>query len=276
MNALWPLLLFALLILSVLGWLVGPAAWAGWRRGRTRRQPFPSTWREILRRRMPAFARLPADLQLQVKKHVQVLVAEKPFIGCAGLVVTDEMRVLIAAQAALLLLNRGAGFFENLRQVLVYPGAFVVERTEPGEDGLTHETRRALSGESWQQGQVLLSWDDVLAGAANPEDGHNVVIHEFAHQLDQERGRANGAPWLGRREGYARWAAVLQREFDALHQRLAQGFDGVIHPYAATNPAEFFAVVSEHFFEQPAALASAHPALYAEFARLYRTDPLAW
>ena len=276
MNTLWPLLFFALLMLSVLGWLLGPTAWAGWQRQRLRRQPFPAAWRDILRRRMPAFARLPADLQLQVKKHVQVLVAEKPFIGCAGLVVTDEMRVLIAAQAALLLLNRGAGYFENLRQVLVYPGAFVVERAEPGEDGLTHQTRRALSGESWQQGQVLLSWDDVLAGAANPEDGHNVVIHEFAHQLDQERGRANGAPWLGRREGYARWAAVLQGEFDALRQRLSRGLAGVIHPYAATNPAEFFAVVSEHFFEQPAALASAHPALYAEFARLYRTDPLAW
>lgn len=276
MNALWPLLFFPLLGLSVLGWLAGPTAWAAWRRGRIRRQPFPPAWRDILRRRMPAFARLPADLQLQVKKHVQVLVAEKPFIGCAGLVVTEEMRVLIAAQAALLLLNRGAGYFENLRQVLVYPGAFVVQRAEPGEDGLTHETRRALSGESWQQGQVLLSWDDVLAGAADPGDGHNVVIHEFAHQLDQERGRANGAPWLGRREGYARWAAVLQREFNALQQRLSHGFDGVIHPYAATNPAEFFAVVSEHFFEQPAALASAHPALYAEFARLYRTDPLAW
>ena len=276
MNTFWPPLFFVLLGLSVVGWLLGPAAWAGWRRERLRRQPFPAAWRDILRRRMPAFARLPVDLQMQVKKHVQVLVAEKPFIGCAGLVVTDEMRVLIAALAALLLLNRAAGYFDNLRQVLVYPGAFVVERAEPGEDGLTHETRRALSGESWQQGQVLLSWDDVLAGAANPGDGHNVVIHEFAHQLDQERGRANGAPWLGRREGYARWAAVLQREFDALRQRLGQGVEGVIHPYAATNPAEFFAVVSEHFFEQPAALASAHPALYAEFARLYRTDPLSW
>ena len=276
MIEIWPLWLFVVLGLSVLAWLLGPTSWAAWRRERLRRRPFPSGWRDILRRRMPAFSRLPADLQMQVKKHVQVLVAEKPFIGCAGLVVTDEMRVLIAAQAALLLLNRGAGYFDNLRQVLVYPGAFVVDRAEPGEGGLTHETRRALAGESWQQGQVLLSWDDVLAGAANPEDGHNVVIHEFAHQLDQERGRANGAPWLGRREAYARWAAVLQREFDALHQRLHQGSGGVIHPYAATNPAEFFAVVSEHFFEQPAALASSHPALYAEFARLYRTDPLAW
>ena len=287
---LFPLLFFIALAAAVLAWLAGPALLAHWRRGRIRRQPFPQAWRDILRRRMPAFARLPPHLQLQVKKHVQVLVAEKPFIGCAGLVITDEVRVLIAAQAALLLLNRQAGYFSNLRQVLVYPGAFVVERSTPDGTGLTHETRRALAGESWQQGQVLLSRDDVLAGAADPSDGHNVVIHEFAHQLDQERGRANGAPWLGRRQGgpsggndqrepagsYADWAAVLGREFDLLRSNLAQGMASVIDPYAATDPAEFFAVVSEHFFEQPQALAAAHPALYAEFTRCYRTDPLTW
>lgn len=273
---------FALAFLAIVAaaaaaWLVGPIALAAWRRSRIRRQPFPAAWREVLRRRMPAFARLPADLQLQVKKHIQVLVAEKPFIGCAGQVITDEVRVLVAAQAALLLLNRPAGYFRNLRQVLVYPGAFVVERSQGDELGLTHETRRALSGESWQQGQLLLSWDDVLAGAAEPNDGHNVVIHEFAHQLDQERGHANGSPWLGRRDGYARWQRVLSAEFAALQGQLARGeVPPVIHPYAATNPAEFFAVVSEHFFEQPAALAAAHPALFAEFARCYRTDPLAW
>jgi hypothetical protein len=275
-TLLLPLLFFAALLLTVAGWLVGPAVVSTLRRQRVRRQHFPAAWREILRRRMPAFARLPVDLQLQVKKHVQVLIAEKPFIGCAGLVINDEMRVLIAAQAALLLLNHHAGYFGNLRQVLVYPGAFVVERSTPDASGLTHETRRALAGESWQQGQLLLSWDDVLAGAADPDDGHNVVIHEFAHQLDQERGRANGSPWLGRRDGYARWAAVLSAEFAALQQRVARSEADVIHPYAATDPAEFFAVVSEHFFEQPAALAAAHPALYGEFARCYRTDPLSW
>jgi Mlc titration factor MtfA (ptsG expression regulator) len=272
----WPLLFFAALGLIVAAWLAGPTVLAAWRRARVRAQPFPGAWRDILRRRMPAFARLPPDLQWQVKKHVQVLLAEKPFIGCAGLIITDEMRVLIAAQAALLLLNRDAGYFRNLRQVLVYPGAFVVERTQPDAMGLTHETRRALAGESWQQGQLLLSWDDVLAGAANPDDGHNVVIHEFAHQLDQERGRANGAPWLGRREGYGRWAQVLSAEYAALQRRLALGEPSVIDAYAASDPAEFFAVVSEHFFEQPALLAQAHPALYAEFARCYRTNPLVW
>ena len=276
MIFLWPPLFFAFLVLVIAAWLWGPPLAAALRRERIRRQPFPPAWREILRRRMPAFARLPADLQLQLKKHAQVLLAEKPFIGCAGLVVTDEMRVLIAAQAALLLLNRRADYFGNLRQILVYPGAFVVERSNADGSGLTHETRRALAGESWQQGQVLLSWDDVLAGAADPCDGHNVVIHEFAHQLDQERGRANGAPWLGRRERYARWAAVLGAEFNALQQRLARGETGVIDAYAGTDPAEFFAVVSEHFFEQPMALAAAHPALYGELVHCYRTDPLSW
>jgi Mlc titration factor MtfA (ptsG expression regulator) len=271
-----PLLFFIALAGAAAAWLVGPPLLRALRRERIRRQPFPAAWREVLRRRMPAFARLPADLQLQLKKHVQVLLAEKPFIGCAGLVVTTEMRVLIAAQAALLLLNRRADGFANLRQVLVYPGAFVVDRSAPDGSGLTHETRRALSGESWQQGQVLLSWDDVLAGAADPGDGHNVVIHEFAHQLDQERGRANGAPWLGRREAYARWAEVLGSEYRALQQRLAHGEPGVIDAYAATDPAEFFAVVSEHFFEQPAPLAAAHPALYGELVKCYRTDPQSW
>ncbi len=225
---------------------------------------------------MPAFAQLPADVQLQAKKHAQVLLAEKPFIGCAGLEVTDEMRVLVAVQAALLLLNRRTGYFAGLRQVLIYPGAFVVDRVTADAAGLAHDTRRVLSGESWQQGQVILSWDDVLAGAADPHDGQNVVIHEFAHQLDQETGHANGAPrGLGRKSG-ARWARVLSREYALLRQRPARGEPGLIGAYAATDPAEFFAVVSELFFERPAELAAAHAALYAELAQYYRADPLLW
>jgi Mlc titration factor MtfA (ptsG expression regulator) len=127
-------------------------------------------------------------------------------------------RVLIAAHAALLLLNRRAGYFRNLRQILVYPGIFVAEHTKTGPGGIAHEARQALSGESWQQGQVILAWDAVLEGASIPDDGRNVVIHEFAHQLDQETGAANGAPFLGRRERYARWAAVLSSEFEQLRE----------------------------------------------------------
>ena len=267
---------FATLLASVLGWLWGPPLVVGWRRARVRRQPFPAAWREVLRRRMPAFARLPADVQLQLKKHAQVLLTEKPFIGCAGLQVTDEMRVLVAVQAALLLLNRRAGYFRNLRQVLIYPGAFVVNRQASDAAGLAHKTRRVLTGESWQQGQLILSWGDVLAGAADPRDGHNVVIHEFAHQLDQETGLANGAPSLVGRDRHTRWAQVMAHEYTWLKERLARGETGLIDAYGATDPAEFFAVISEVFFERPHEFAALRPALYAELALFYRVSPLQW
>ena len=295
------LLFFAFLVLAVAGWLWGPPLLAAQRRLRVRRQPFPRAWREILRRRMPLFRRLPADLQLQLKKHIQVLLAEKPFIGCQGLVPTDEMRVLVAAQAGLLLLNRRAGYFPKLRQILLYPGLFVVDRPQFDAAGMTRDGRRVLAGESWQQGQVLLAWDAVVEGAADPGDGQNVVIHEFAHQLDQESGSANGAPWLGRRDRYARWSVVLGAAFQRLQARVAGAAagptpwygagtgdggpgsadpdlpePGPLDPYGASDPAEFFAVASEAFFERPAALAAAETELYAELARFYRVDPLNW
>ncbi|CAD5370299.1 conserved hypothetical protein [Rubrivivax sp. A210] len=276
MNTVAALAFLGLVLLSVAGWLWGPAWWRARRRARVQRQPFPRAWRRILRRRMPAFALLPPDIQQRIKKIAQILIAEKPFIGCAGVRINDEMRVLVAAQAALLLLGGRGGYYRNLRQVLIYPGAFVVDRIGSDAAGLAQESRRVLAGESWQEGQVILSWDDVLAGAADPGDGRNVVIHEFAHQLDQDHGRANGAPWLGRHGDYGRWSAVLGHEYAQLQQRLARGEGGLIDPYAATDAAEFFAVVSELFFEQPAALAQAHPELHAELAAYYGVDPRLW
>ncbi len=272
-----------LALASVAGWLAGPGLVARWRRARVRRQPFPPAWRAVLRERMPAFAHLPADVQLRLKKHAQVLLAEVPFIGCGGQVVDDEVRALVAVQASLLLLGRGDGGFEGLSQVLVYPGAFVAQRTVAQPDGTVRDERQALAGESWQQGQVVLSWQDVLEGAADPHDGRNVVIHEFAHRLDQVQGAANGAPW---RPGHSRrgpgardareWTNVFAAEFAALRQRLAAGETGLIDPYAATNAAEFFAVTSELFFEQPEALAAAHPALHGQLRGFYGVDPREW
>jgi len=277
-------LMLPLILLFVLAsaglWLAGPALMQRWRRARVRRQPFPPGWRAVLRERMPAFARLPADVQVRLKKHAQVLLAEVPFIGCGGLVVDDEVRVLVAVQASLLLLGRGDGGFEGLSQVLVYPGAFVVERTHTQADGTLRDERQVLSGESWQQGQVVLSWDDVLAGAADPEDGRNVVIHEFAHRLDQATGTANGAPGFAPGSGSAaqrrQWARVLSAEFEALQQRLARGESGLIDPYATTNAAEFFAVTTELFFERPEALAAAHPALHEQLRGFHGVDPRQW
>jgi len=270
------LLIIAGLTLLLLAWIVGEPWLVERRRDRLRAKPFPAAWRRIIARRVPHFRRLPVDLQLQLKRHMLVFLAEKPFIGCRGVVVTDEMRVTIAAQACLLILNRRTGYFPKLRQILVYPGGFIVDRVQADGFGVTQERRHALSGESWSQGQVILSWDDTLAGASVVDDGRNVVIHEFAHQLDQETGNANGAPRLGRRERYARWSQVLGAEYEALVRRSAAGQPTLLSDYGATDPAEFFAVTSEVFFEQPQRLAEEHPALYGELAGFYRVDPMGW
>jgi hypothetical protein len=264
---------FTLLVIAA---LLGFPWLAQRRRKSLAQRPFPPAWSAILRSRMPLYARLPAELQRQLERHVQVLVAEKQFTGCDGLEVTEEMRVMVAAQAALLVLNRAGTPYPNLRQVLLYPAAFVVERLRPEPSGVLQETRQVLTGESWSRGQVVLSWEDVLHGAAVPDDGANVALHEFAHQLDQEKGFANGAPYLGGRDRYSSWSQVLAREFAQLQWASAQGWPTLINPYGATDPAEFFAVVSEVFFEQPARMAAEHPALYAELSGLYRVDPARW
>jgi len=229
-----------------------------------------------MERRVPYVRRLPARLRAQLEDHVKVFIAGKQFFGCGGMTIDDEVRVTIAAQACLLLLERRGECFPTLGQVLVYPSAFVVERVRAEPSGVLQEQRHALSGESWTHGQVVLSWEDVVEGAADPGDGRNVVIHEFAHQLDQLKGYANGAPWLGRRERYARWSRVMGDAFLELRAQAEAGLPSLLRAYGATSPAEFFAVVSEVFFEQPAALAALHPALYDELSSLYRIDPARW
>ncbi|MCU0930088.1 MAG: zinc-dependent peptidase [Burkholderiaceae bacterium] len=275
MSALIAVGLLVAVAAAATGLFAGPTLARLWRRRRIARRPFPAAWRDIVRRRVPLVRELPAAQQLRLKQHVQVLLAEVPFVGCAGLEVDDEMRVTIAAQAALLLLGRG-GSFGNVREVLVYPGHFAAPRREQGPGGIVHEGRDVLAGQSWERGQVIVAWDAVLDGAADPHDGANVVIHEFAHQLDQDTGAANGAPYVGRGAVQQTWARVMNREFDALRARLARGEHGLIDAYAATSPAEFFAVASEVFFERPAALAAEHPALYEQLGRCYRLDPVTW
>jgi len=255
--------------------LAAPTLARAWRRQRIAGRPFPAAWRDIVRRRVPLASELPAAQQLRLKKHIQVLLADVPFIGCAGLQVNDEMRVTIAAQAAFLLLGRG-GSFSNLREVLVYPGHFVVPRSEMGAGGVVHEARDVLAGQSWQRGQIIVAWDAVLDGAVDPHDGVNVVMHEFAHQLDQDTGAANGAPYVGRGALQQAWARVMNQEFAALREGLARAQPSLIGPYAATSPAEFFAVTTELFFEKPAALAAERPELYEQLKRCYRLDPASW
>ncbi len=271
-----PLLILNMLALLFVAWMIGGPRWTEHRRRALRTRPFPAAWRRILRQHVPYVRRLPAALQLQLKQHIQVFLAEKPFIGCGGLTVTDEMRVTIAAQACLLLLNRPADYFPGLRQVLVYPGAFVVDKVHSDGSGVLQSGRQALLGESWSQGQVILSWQGCLEGAATVDDGRNVVIHEFAHQLDQANGHANGAPPIRGCERRKRWAEVMTVEFERLQVQADAELPTLLSHYGASHPAEFFAVASEVFFEQPQPLNEAHPSLYAELRSFYAVDPLGW
>jgi Mlc titration factor MtfA (ptsG expression regulator) len=186
--------------------------------------------------------------------------------------VTDEMAVTIAGQACLLLLNRPSKVYPALHTILVYPSEFVAQRAEVGPGGVVTPGRQSMLGESWDDGRVVLSWDNVRRGAADWTDGHNVVLHEFAHQLDSESGRANGAPYLGHPDSYREWSEVLSRDYQNLRLHAMYRQQTVMDPYGATNPAEFFAVATETFFEKPYQLAEHHAELYAEFLKYYRVD----
>jgi MtfA peptidase len=175
-----------------------------------------------------------------------------------------------------LLLNRPTDYYPSLSQVLIYPSAFIVNKKEIDNAGVTHEHRQVLAGESWTQGQVILSWEDTVEGAADTSDGRNVVIHEFAHQLDMETGPANGAPLLNGWRRYQRWSNVLGKEFANLQEKAMTQQHSLFDHYGATNPAEFFAVSSEVFFEQPKQLVMESPLLYEELKQFYCVDPVQW
>jgi Mlc titration factor MtfA (ptsG expression regulator) len=225
---------------------------------------------------MPLYGRLSDAERARLEGHVQVFLAEKHFVGCGGLELTDEIRVTIAAQACLLLLGRDVDGYPELRSILVYPTTVVPEHVEPLVDGeLVHEPE-PLVGESWAHGTVVLAWDDVLDGAATADDGWNVVFHEFAHQLDQETGDSDGTPHLDTLAGLRRWRRVMREHYTALREAADEGRPTLLDPYGAEDPAEFFAVVTECFFEQPLDLKLEHPELYRELAAYYRLDPVSW
>lgn len=244
-----------------------------WRRKRLKSRPFPEAWRRILERNVPYYECLPPDCRRKLEGLIQVFLGEKAFEGAGGLVVTDEMRVTIAGQACILLLNRSDEIFPTLRTIILYPSAYRVKEAHRGPDGVEISRLDIRHGESWQHGVVVLSWDDVLRGAARVDDGENLVFHEFAHQLDAEGGEADGAPYLPHRSMYEPWAEVLSREYRSLHRDLATHRETYLKPYGAKSPAEFFAVVTELFFERPHEMRERHPDLYAQLSLFYNQDP---
>ncbi|NYE61037.1 hypothetical protein FHW58_002189 [Duganella sp. 1224] len=253
-----------------------PFIYPRWRLRRALARPLPAEAEAVLQRNISVYRHMPAELQQQLRQLVVQFLHQKKFIGCAGLEVTDEMAVTIAGQACLLLLNRPSKVYPALHTILVYPSEFVAQRAEVGPGGVITPGRQSMLGESWDDGRVVLSWEDVRRGAGDWTDGHNVVLHEFAHQLDSESGRANGAPYLGDPASYADWSEVLSRHYDNLRMRAMYRMETVMDPYGATNPAEFFAVATETFFEKPYQMAEHHAELYAEFLKYYRVDPRQW
>ena len=204
-----------------------------------------------------------------------MFLAEKRFEGCGGLEITDEIRVTIAAQACLLLLHRRADYFPGLLTILVYPSTYMAEEKRQIAEHVWEEGTMTRLGETGRRmGSLVLSWDAVKAGAADPSDGKNVVLHEFAHQLDYENSAADGVPELATREQQLVWSEVMTTEFASLRAAHETGIATLLDTYGATDPVEFFAVSTEAFFERPRALRARHPKLYAELHKYFRQDPV--
>jgi Mlc titration factor MtfA (ptsG expression regulator) len=246
-----------------------------WRRRRLRTRPFPAAWKSVITRNVLIFRRLPPNDQTELCEHIQIFLAEKYFEGCGGLEITDEIRVTIAAQACLLLLHRKTDYYPELITILVYPSAYITHEDryignniwEEGPDGLLGHTAPRM-------GSLVLAWDEAKRGGADPADGTNLILHEFAHQLDFEDSETDGVPLLAGRPEYLSWGRTMSREFQKLRAADEEKSPTVLDTYGSTNPAEFFAVATEAFFERPAALRANHPDLYGELARFFQQDPV--
>ncbi|MFA5293584.1 MAG: M90 family metallopeptidase [Phycisphaerae bacterium] len=243
-----------------------------WRRNRIASRQFPSHWLRIIESNVPLYNRLPVADKTELQKHILVFIAEKHFEGCGGLKITDEIKVVIAAQACMLLLHRKTDYYPGLSSVLVYPHAFIANRAEYLPGGVIAEGPQVLLGESHSRGSIVLSWDDVRHGAADVNDGQNVVFHEFAHQIDSSSGRGDDSEVLKNTSSYIAWARVLRKDYELLRQAAQRNNPAFLNKYGAIDPAEFFAVATEFFFEKPTELKQVHPDLYNELKKFYHQD----
>ena len=237
--------------------------------------PLPTAHKHIVEQRMPLYAKLPGDLRANLDGLINRFLAEMRFHGLEGVVITDEIRVTIAAQACILLVNKKNRWFSSLKTVHVYPTTFR-SRLKSVEGHVHSERKQTRSGESWAKGPVVLAWDHAAYGAFAPHDGQNVVMHEFAHQLDEQTGVTDGAPLLDRDQSARGWALAFRAAYRRLQRDAEAGNRNVLDAYGATSPAEFFAVATELFFERPGDLRAQEPELYQELSHYYRIDPAAW
>ena len=250
-----------------------------WLRARRRRkllaEPFPAWWQPHLDRNVGHYALLPATEQARLRDITRVLIAEKQWLGRGGLFVTEEMRVTIAAQAALLLLGTDRGYFPHTREVVVFPTEFRTPvAADDWEDDFLSDTMSA--GQAVDRGPVLLAWDDVLREGRAPTSRYNVVLHEFAHQLDFAERVSDGVPSLGDPALQSRWKYAMTVAFADHRRAIKANEPAFFTPHAADNEAEFFADLTETFFCRPHELRDLHPELHRLVGAYYRLDPGAW
>jgi len=266
----------ALIVLTAAVVLISAiAAWAGFASARRRKllsAPFPQAWIDTLQSEVALYRLLPQDLKPRLHNLIRLFLLDKRFEGCHGLRVTDKMRLVIAAQACLLVLNRRSAPFPAVTTILIYPGAFVTR--EDGEDDLGWvEGEEARDGESWGDGAVILSWNETIREARSLKSGSNVVLHEFAHQLDEENGDTDGVPCFDDSAQEQAWRQIMEKELARLCRARRRG---VIHEDAAESPAEFLATATESFFTRPRRLRQESQPLYGALARLYGVAPAEW
>jgi Mlc titration factor MtfA (ptsG expression regulator) len=247
-----------------------------WRRGRVMQREFPREWERVLHENCGFYARLTDADRAELRRKMLVFLDEKHFEGCRGVEITDEIRVTIAAHACLLLLHRQTDFFPYLVTILVYPSSFLVEVTQVDERGFMWRDTMHNAGESWDRGNVIVAWDIAKHGALDPRDGLNVLLHEFTHQLDAEDGRTEGAPMMATRADRQAWAKVMQAEYNRLIEDVEADRETLLDDYGTTNPAEFFAVCVETFFEKPRQMKAEHADLYAQLVKYFAQDPAGW
>ncbi len=242
-----------------------------WRRRNELQQPFPSDLRKLLTSQVPLYQTLPSELKEQLEHHVQLFLSEKSFYGCDGFEIDDRVRLTIAGHACLLIVGRSYSDYDEVQSILVYPSAYRVMESEQ-QDMIVHTGEQIRAGEASTLGRVVLSWLD-CEEATRPGSEHNVILHEFAHQLDYLDGSADGAPPLSDDQA-EQWQQTMTRAYGHLRQSLSHHRKSWLDPYGATEPAEFFAVLTETFFQQPEHLNQEQPEVYQALWGYYRVNPL--
>jgi len=248
------------------------------RRAKARKRPFPPEWEAFVRANVAHYCLLDDTERTELHAMIQVFLEEKYWEGCGGLDLTDEISVTIAAQACLLQLGLPHDYYRNVQSILVYPATVIPPEHHPGvlePWGTPIAAPVPILGQAFAQGPVILVWDSVLHGARHPEQGHNVVYHEFAHKLDMLDGAADGTPPITNRNQFVEWVAVCSHEFLRLRGLAEKGHQTFLDAYGATNEAEFFAVATEEFFDRPLFLEEQAHDLYRVLSAYYRQDPAA-